>query len=303
MKDWLKAAGAARTAKAVDHAMATLSYVTAHTTRTIQQQLDDGIRAFMLDVVRPSSVSGFWDKVEAWFHKVFLGKTDTIDKIHLCHQSCDFIDKGPLVDTLKTFTSFLDANPREVITFIIENVSGFTPGDLQPSFASAGLEKYAYIPEFQPNGQHQNYTWPTLGQLISKNQRLVVFIDSNADPSKVPYILPEWEYVVEIPYANVNPVKEFRCNQERPGDNIPRDLIVMNHFVYNRITIGNKNIDMPIYPAQITEHGYNSLESLTTHLETCRNVWNGRIMNFITLDYYDIGDRSIFKLVDHINGF
>ncbi|KAI8326154.1 PLC-like phosphodiesterase [Martensiomyces pterosporus] len=271
--------------------------------RTIQQQLDDGIRAFMLDVVKPSELSGFWNKVEAWFHYVFLGKKDTINDVHLCHQSCDLIDKGTLLDTLNTFASFLEAHPREVVTFIIENVSGFKPNDLQPSFAAAGLEKYAYIPEFQPNSQHQNYTWPTLAQLIDKNQRLVVFIDTNADPSQVAYILPEWEYVVEIPYANINPVKEFPCNQDRPRDGVPRDLLVMNHFVYNRLTIGDENIDSPIYPSQIKEHGYNSLQSLNTHLHTCKKAWGDRVMNFVTLDYYDIGNSSIFKLVDQINGF
>ncbi|KAI9501062.1 PLC-like phosphodiesterase [Coemansia spiralis] len=252
--------------------------------RTIQQQLDDGIRAFMLDVVRTKQ------------------KDTSIDSVHLCHESCLLIDKGPLIDTLKVVKTFMDQNPTEIITFIIENVSGFTPEELRPSFEQAGLDEYAYTPEFAPRSSHSGYPWPTLGDMIKNNQRLVVFIDDKADTSVVPYILPEWEHVVEIPYDNVNPVESFPCSQDRPRDGIPRDLLVLNHFVYNRATIVGKNIDSPISPSQVKKHGYNTFASLSTHLDTCKQTWSQRVFNFITLDYYDIGDGGIFQAVDKVNG-
>jgi hypothetical protein len=41
--------------------------------------------------------------------------------------------------------------------------------------------------------------WPTLGQLIDSGKRVVVFLDSGADVSSVPFILPEFEMVRLIP--------------------------------------------------------------------------------------------------------
>ncbi|KAJ2093401.1 hypothetical protein IW138_000251 [Coemansia sp. RSA 986] len=296
-------------------------YLVLNQARTIQEQLDDGVRAFMLDVVRSYSdhgdnnstssnsegVGGIIGSVIDQFTSIFSRKLqhkreDPIGSVHLCHESCVLIDKGRLVDSLKVFKSFMDANPREVVTFIIENVSGFTPDQLSPSFEQAGLDKYAYAPAFTPRTLHNGYPWPTLAELIEKNQRLVVFMDDNADTSVVPYILPEWEYVVEIPYSNINPVKSFPCNQDRPHDGIPRDLLVLNHFVYNRVTVAGKNIDSPINPTQVEEHGYNTLKSLSAHLDVCKSTWGGRVFNYITLDYYDIGDGGIFKAVDMANG-
>ncbi|KAJ2342470.1 hypothetical protein GGH92_005360, partial [Coemansia sp. RSA 2673] len=185
------------------------------------------------------------------------------------------------------------------------NVSGFHVNDLKPSFVHSGIEKYAFVPTptFSANAtNHSGYHWPTLGQMISDNQRLVVFIDSNAQTDVVPYILPEWEYVVEIPYSNIHPIKEFPCNQDRPRDGMPRDLLVLNHFGYNRLTVAGKNIDTPLTSSQVQENKYNSLGSLQAHLSTCANIWGeSRVFNFITLDYYDVGNRSIFDIVDKIN--
>ncbi|KAJ2775881.1 hypothetical protein IWQ57_000038 [Coemansia nantahalensis] len=276
--------------------------------RPIKQQLEDGVRALMLDVVRPgvSSTKGgnLLDTIISWFSKKPSGDgaADPLDSVHLCHGSCDYIDKGKLVDALVVIREFLDANPREVVTLIVENVSGFSAQDLRPSFEAAGASKYAFVPEFSPSPAQNGYPWPTLSQMIDKNQRLVVFIDDKADPSQVPYILPEWGYVVEIPYANIAPVAAFPCNQDRPKDGIPRDLIVMNHFAYNRVSIGKENIDTPLSAGQIKSAGYNSVDSLAAHVNTCRATWGDRVLNFVTLDYYDVGDGAIFKIVDQING-
>ncbi|KAJ2554913.1 hypothetical protein EV175_002429 [Coemansia sp. RSA 1933] len=295
-------------------------YLVLNQARTLQEQLDDGVRAFMLDVVRSytdhgdknstsnESAGGFISDIIENITGIFTHDADAnveedpIDTVHLCHGSCLLIDKGRLVDSLKVFKTFMDANPREVITFIIENVSGFTSDQLRPSFEQSGLDKYAYVPAFAPRSSHSGYPWPTLAELIDRNQRLVVFMDDKANTSVVPYIMPEWDYIVEIPYANINPVKSFPCNQDRPRDGIPRDLLVLNHFVYNRVTIAGKNIDSPANPAQIEEHGYNTLKSLSTHLDSCKSTWGSRVFNYITLDYYDIGDGGIFEAVKKING-
>ncbi|KAJ2691944.1 hypothetical protein GGH99_002060, partial [Coemansia sp. RSA 1285] len=150
-------------------------YLALNQARSIQEQLDDGVRAFMLDVVRSASdtgtgsntssassgiVSTIINKFKGIFSRQLHHKKEskeedpTITTVHLCHESCLLVDKGRLVDTLAVFKKFMDANPHEVVTFIIENVSGFTATQLSPSFEQSGLDKYAYAPGFSPRSSH-----------------------------------------------------------------------------------------------------------------------------------------------------
>ncbi|KAJ1954921.1 hypothetical protein EC988_002166, partial [Linderina pennispora] len=241
--------------------------------RTIQQQLDDGIRAFMLDTHKPLEITGVWNKIVAWFqttfHRTNAADAPEIKGVHLCHQSCALVDRGTLYDTLKVFRQFLNENPDEIVTFIIENFDAFEASQLSPSFKLADLERSAFAPTWEHSTSNQNYTWPTLGEMVDRDQRLVVFVDSHTDTAKVPYLLAEWDYVIETPYANIHPVSEFPCTQDRPRDHVPRDLLVVNHFTYNRITIGDSNIDVPLTAKQLQKYGYNSKEQLQTHLDTC----------------------------------
>ncbi|KAJ2650622.1 hypothetical protein IWW40_002359 [Coemansia sp. RSA 1250] len=196
----------------------------------------------MLDIVvnkpvaakESSSLQGIWNTISSWF----TPNEDPVASIHLCHESCLLIDKGPLIQTLITIREFMEANPREIITLIIENVNGVEASRVAPSFEQSGLSSMALTLQpdrFSNDLVHSNhYLWPTLQEMIDGNQRLVVFMDDKADTSQVPYILPEWDHVVEIPYANIDPVEQFPCNQDRPHDSVPRDLVVMNHFTYHR---------------------------------------------------------------------
>lgn len=71
----------------------------------ITRQLEDGIRAFKLTVMRnPNGADP--------------------NQIRLCHGQCGdntiFADGGALVDTLATFQKFLAGNPNDVITIFVE---------------------------------------------------------------------------------------------------------------------------------------------------------------------------------------
>ncbi|KAJ1949735.1 hypothetical protein FBU59_001012 [Linderina macrospora] len=275
--------------------------------RSIQQQLDDGIRAFMIDTHKPLKVTSVWDKIIAWFnttfHRTNAADAPEIQGVHLCHQSCALVDKGTLYDTLKVFRQFLNEHPGEIVTFIIENSDGFAPEQLSPSFKLADLERSAFVPTWEHSPNNQNYTWPTLKEMVDKDQRMVVFVDKNTDTAKVPYLLSEWDYVIETQFSNIHPVKEFPCTQDRPGDHVPRDLLVVNHFAYNRITVAEKNIDIPLTADQLRKYGYNSKDQIQTHLNTCTKVWGAdRVPNFITLDYYDVSGSALLDTVNKVNG-
>lgn len=55
-----------------------------------------------------------------------------------------------------------------------------------------GITPLAYVP---PRLPMKNSEWPTLGEMIDSGKRVVVFLDSGADPSKVNFILPEFDMV------------------------------------------------------------------------------------------------------------
>jgi hypothetical protein len=100
-----------------------------------------------------------------------------------------------------------------VLTLAVTNgadhldVSQFWDGD----FKSSGMTDFVYTP---PSASTNRDAWPTLGSMIDSGKRVrispplfsgrthmnvsrkvVVFMDTGADTSKVPYILPEFDNV------------------------------------------------------------------------------------------------------------
>lgn len=92
--------------------------------------------------------------------------------IELCHTLCLLEDAGPLADYLTTVKTFLDDNPNEVVTLLLTNQDGQSGAAFDAVFQSSGAKSYA----FTPTGNSTLEQWPTLGQMISMGQRLVVFM-------------------------------------------------------------------------------------------------------------------------------
>lgn len=108
--------------------------------------------------------------------------------IVLCHTLCALEDAGPLLNYLTTLKTFLDNNPNEVLTLLLTNQDGQPGTAYDAVFESSGIKNYA----FTPAGNLTIDQWPTLGQLLSTGERLVVFMDYPAAPL-VPYILNEFQ--------------------------------------------------------------------------------------------------------------
>jgi len=109
------------------------------------------------------------------------------DVLRVCHTSCSLYDGGSLEDWLKQVNSFLtdEKNRNEVVTLLITNPENYPIEKWADIFKSSGLENLVYTPSSEP-GTREN--WPTMGQLITDNTRVVVFMDYNSDQAKVPYM-------------------------------------------------------------------------------------------------------------------
>ncbi|KAI8319822.1 PLC-like phosphodiesterase [Martensiomyces pterosporus] len=267
--------------------------IAANQNKNIKSQLDAGIRGFMLDLHLESSVK--LNRRDATLLAVSPTSSTTASSSstgssstdpYLCHTTCLLLNDGPLINELRNFKTFLDANPNEVITIFIENDDNFTAAQMATQFKNASLDKYA----FQPASTGSDFAWPTLQSMISSGKRLVIFTDGGADPSTVPWILYDKDYVVQTPYeVPVN--SNFGCS---PLTTV-RPLWVMNHFVYANQTFGNGVVGKP---DPTSAASVNALSSLQNQASICSKA--GVFPNFVTVDFYDQGD--VLKAVAGING-
>jgi hypothetical protein len=90
-------------------------------------------------------------------------------------------------------------------------------------------------------------TWPTLGEMILQQERVVFFMDYNANQSAVPYILDEFSQLWETPFSPTD--TNFPCTQQRPPD-ISRDqalqrMYMANHNLNTEIILSEANILVP----------------------------------------------------------
>ncbi len=182
-----------------------VSYATTHNAMTnadegwtfpnqqhgISRQLDDGIRALMLDT--------------HYFE----------DEPYLCHAYCE-LGKEPLVDGLAKIKRFLDRRPNDVVTIIFE--AYVDEEDVDLAFDEAELLDYLHE---QPVGQ----PWPTLRELVDSGRRLVVFTDERGEEPWHHYV---WDYASETHYSFENPA-QFSCAPNRGNPN--HSLFILNHFL------------------------------------------------------------------------
>lgn len=98
----------------------------------------------------------------------------------------------PAINVLKEIQVFLDANPSEIVTIFIEDYVT-SPKGLTKVFDASGLRKYWFpVSRMPKNGGN----WPTVDDMVKKNQRLVVFTSKSSKEASEG-IAYEWRYLVE----------------------------------------------------------------------------------------------------------
>lgn len=108
------------------------------------------------------------------------------------HNWSIFFNQEPAEDALTTIQKFLEVNPTEIITIFIEDYVQSTDG-LTKVFNAAGLKDYMFpLASMPKNGED----WPLISDMITKNQRLIVFTSKRAKEASegIAYV---WNYVVE----------------------------------------------------------------------------------------------------------
>ena len=186
----------------------------------------------------------------------------------------------PFIDILKEIKVFLIENENDVLTIILE--SYVSSDQIGKDFDNSGLSKYLYTKTIDEE-------WKTLEKMIIDNTRLIVFSDKNDAHTDQQWYHYIWDYAVETNYSN-HKKEDFNCDFNRGSDNAAsKDLFIINHFITNSVIgIGRPNKSKEI----------NSSTYFLERVKECQ-LETGKFPNFITVDYYNIGNCR--DVVDIIN--
>lgn len=191
---------------------------------------------------------------------------------YLCHSRCAY-GAVPLTTALQHIRGFLDDDPGAVVTLIIEN--GISTADTVAAFEASGISRYLFDGATSAG-------WPTLGQLIERGQRLVVFAEAAGAP-------PAWyrSYATDVQDTeyHVISVDQLSCDLKRGSVDAP--LFLLNHWIEKEA------------PDRADAVTMNQPAFIVDRARRCAAV-RGQLPNFIAVDFFSIGD--VVGAVDELNG-
>ena len=242
----------------------------------VTTQLDDGIRL-----------------LQAQMH--FVNGTP-----HFCHTSCSLLDAGPITTWLTQVYEWVATHPYDVVTLILENGDYAPVTNYVPFIESTGLTKYTYIPPKIPMSLED---WPTLETMILTGKRVVLFMDYNANQVAVPWILDEFSQLWETPFDQTD--RTFPCTPQRPPNLSPEQaksrMYMTNHNLNYEINLLGNAILVPYIPYLKFTNNITGPGSLGGNVENCTREW-GFPPRFLDVDFYDVGNGSVFEVAARANG-
>jgi hypothetical protein len=259
----------------------------ANQRRTIERQLSDGIRLFLIDPhwgvqSANGSVRTAFDlegrdrnRVAKALPPAVLSAAERLagrvgvrgeggdEDVWLCHTVCE-LGATRLDDALGTFRTFLERNPGEVVILFIEPY--VSPGELEARFDEAGLDPYLATLDRDE--------LPTLGQLVASDRRLIVFAEKDAAGGGVPWYLDGFSFVQDTPLGATRR-KQLSCARARGDDDSP--LLMLNHWA-----------DL-FPPRREANEPFLTRRFILARAHRCARR-RGQPVNLIAVDHYDVGD-------------
>lgn len=218
----------------------------------IPTQLADGVRLLLIDTYYADDNS-----------------------IVLCHGPCNLGSISHL-DTLQTIVDFLVANPGELIAIIYQD--DVAASDLALDYAATGADTLTYA---HPVGE----AWPTLGELVAADTRLLVTVEQGGPPPA--WHQHVWDLAWDTHYGEMDPA-DMSCDLNRGSPD--NDLFLLNHWVSNQLGL----------PSADGADIVNAYDFLLARAQECWTTWD-HPPNFVAVDFYDRGD--LLAVVDALNGF
>ncbi len=243
---------------------------------TVTNQLKAGIRGFVIE-------SRYWDDeafIEGEVQDLPVGvqaaildslervKLSSKDGAYLCHLMCG-LGATFLSDTLSEMRAFLDNQPNEVIVLIIED--GISLEDTAAAFTASGLERLVYT-------HSQGQAWPTLGQMIEQNKRVLVLAENGGPP-------PGYYHHAGDYLAETGELVDSSCKVN--GGEGDKPFLLLNHWQSGAV------------PSRVEASIINKFDDLLARAQAC-NTELGQAPNLVAVDFHLTGD--VLAVVDMLNG-
>ncbi len=262
------------------------------------ESLDDGIRGLLVDtwygqptedggaITAPESLAGAEAELTATYGKDVVASIQrTIDRVrrskpsgptepYFCHTVCE-IGAEPMAPVMDRLNTWMDEHPREVLVLFIQDT--VSPEDTAAVLEKAGLADKAYV---HPDGAE----WPTLGEMIDSNKRLVVLMENKGGGDKIPYLHQGFDLVQDTEYT-FKSAADFDCSLKRGEPDSP--LFSVNHWLASFSKLISSAEEVNVY------------DVLKPRIDQCE-IDRGRKPSMIAVNWYDRGD--LFRVVNELNG-
>ena len=269
----------------------------ANQTYGISRQLQDGIRALLIDVhygvhdpatgrirtdlgAEGSDANKVAEQVPARALRVAdrvaggvgLGTLHGTPEPYLCHTLCE-LGAEPLGRELEVMRSFLERNPDQVLVVIVEDY--VPPATIEQAFGQAGLTRYvATVDRHAP--------LPTLSELIARGQRLVVFAEAKGGTPA--WYMPAFSFIQDTPLGALQP-GQLSCTRYRGEGTSP--LLLINHWI------------PPFPPSPTVNSQIGRSTFLRGRIERCTRE-RGIRGAIVAVDFYE--RTSVVELAKQLNG-
>jgi hypothetical protein len=262
----------------------------------IPRQLKDGVRLFLIDPhwgvetgngrVRTDFAAEKRDRnrvakslppavlasAERLAGRLGAGEASGERELWLCHSVCE-LGATKMVDSLQEIKRFLDTNRGELVILFIEPY--VTPQDIEKVFREAGLDRFVVTLE-------RDSPMPTLGELVRRNKRVIVFTEKDADGT-VPWYLDGFSFVQDTPLGATK-VRQLSCKLERGDTDSP--FLMLNHWA-------------DLFPPRRTPNApFQTKREIISRAHECARR-RGLPVSLIAVDHYDLG--SLIPAVDALN--
>jgi len=127
-------------------------------------------------------------------------------------------------------------------------------------------------------------------------------MDYEANQPAVPWILDEFSQLWETPFDPTN--RTFPCTVQRPPGLTDADarnrLYMTNHNLNYDISILGNSLLVPNIPLLNVTNNDTGYGSLGVNAEQCNATW-GFPPKFLNVDYYNVGNGSVFEVAAKYN--
>jgi hypothetical protein len=259
-------------------------WLIANQRRSIPQQLDDGIRLFLIDThwgveasngrirtdlqaegssrnkvakqLGPEAVQ----TAERLTGRIGVGDMEGEREVYLCHTLCE-LGATRMSGTLDYVRGWLDRHPRQLIVLFIEPstpawsvVDEMRRADL--------LDRIATLRE--------DFVLPTLGQLLDDGKQIVVLGERLT--GNVPWYLDGFSWVQDTPLGKQSATS---CAESRGDPDSP--IFMINHWA-------------DVFPPRASANArINSRADIVERVQRCQRA-RGLLPAFVAVDHYELGD-------------